>query len=154
MTSFVPNDAIALLRQLQKAIKETGQLVQSSPWSELGGSSTANSTSNGTYSIPGAHSPAAQIPMTPASAALGPAVQATVPATPQNTSYNAMFSNNWQERADALLSMGNINSYRSATMSSTMATNDGSVVSSTMTSPMTTMTTMNSRYNGTGRMAI
>ena len=151
MTSLVPNEAIALLRQLQKTIKETGQLIHSSPWADLGSSGQGNGTPNGSYTPMGVQSPVAQIPMTPASAALGPAVQATVPPTPQSASYNAMFSNNWVERADALLSMTGANSYRSATMSSTLGSHDGSI-SSSMISPMSSITSMSSRYNGTGKV--
>lgn len=153
MTSLVPNEAIALLRQLQKTIKETGQLIHSSPWADLGSSGQGNGTPNGTsYASTGVQSPVAQIPMTPASAALGPAVQATVPSTPQSASYNAMFSNNWVERADALLSMTGANSYRSATMSSTLGSHDSSIGSSSIISPMSSMTSLSSRYNGTGKV--
>lgn len=50
------------------------------------------------------HSPHIQLPMTPQSAALGPAVQATVPATPQSGSFAAALTGNVFERADALMS--------------------------------------------------
>ena len=153
MTSLVPNEAIALLRQLQKTIKETGQLIHSSPWADHGSSGQPNGISNGSYASLGVQSPVSQIPMTPASAALGPAVQATVPSTPQSASYNALFSNNWVERADALLSMTSANSYRSATMSSTVGSHDMSMGSSSIISPMSSMTSMNLRYNGTGKVA-
>lgn len=54
------------------------------------------------------------MPMTPASAALGPAVQATVPSAPQSAGYNTgMFQGNVFERADALLSMGGSSAFSS-----------------------------------------
>jgi hypothetical protein len=150
MTSLLPNDAIALLRPLQKAIRDTGQMIQASPWSLLTGSNQPNGVSNGTSY--GVQSPVSQIPlpMTPASAALGPAVQATVPSTPHSASYNAMFSGNVFERADALLSMTNSNaSSRAGTMSSAMGFMDGSITPASLISPMSTM---NLRYNGAGKV--
>jgi hypothetical protein len=151
MTSLLPNDAIALLRPLQKATRDTGQMIQASPWSFLTGSNQPNGVSNGTSY--GVQSPVSQIPlpMTPASAALGPAVQATVPSTPHSASYNAMFSGNVFERADALLSMTNSNaSSRAGTMSSAMGFMDGSITPASLVSPMSTM---NLRYNGAGKVA-
>ena len=44
-----------------------------------------------------------QVPITPQSAALGPAMQATVPLTPQNGSFAAAFHGNVFDRADALM---------------------------------------------------
>jgi hypothetical protein len=153
MTSLLPNEVIALLRPLQKTIRETGQLIQGSPWSDLANSSHTNGTSNGSsYASVGVQSPASQVsmPMTPASAALGPAVQATVPSIPQSASYNAMFSGNVFERADALLSMTSSANYRSGTMSSTYGSTDGSAGPASMLSPMSSV---NSRYNGNGKVS-
>ena len=153
MTNLLPNEAIALLRPLQKTFRETGQLIQSSPWAFLAGSSQGNGILNSTsYAAVGAQSPASQapLPMTPASAALGPAVQATVPSTPQSASYNAMFSGNVFERADALLSMtSSTNSYRTGTMSSAFGSTDGSMGPPSVLSPMNSI---NSRYNGNGKV--
>lgn len=149
ITSLLPNDAIALLRPLQKTIRDTGQLIQASPWSLLTGPNQSNGASNGaTY---GVQSPVPQIPlpMTPASAALGPAVQATVPS-PHSASYNAMFSGNVFERADALLSMTNSTvSSRAGTMSSAMGFTDGSMTPASLISPLSTMSL---RYNNIGKV--
>jgi len=155
ITSLFPNDAVALLRPLQRTIKETSQLIQTSPWSDLTVSSPINGTSNGaSYASMGIQSPGVvSLPMTPASAALGPAVQATVPSTPQSASYNAMFSSNVFERADAFLAMSNSsNIYRSATMSSAIGAADGSAGPSLILSPMSSMSSMNSRYNNAGKV--
>jgi hypothetical protein len=153
LTNLLPNEAIALLRPLQKTFRETGQLIQSSPWSFLAGSSQGNGILNGTsYATMGVQSPASQVPlpMTPASAALGPAVQATVPSTPQSATYNAMFSGNVFERADALLSMtSSTNTYRSGTMSSAFGSAEGSMGPPSVLSPMSSI---NSRYNGNGKV--
>jgi hypothetical protein len=91
--------------------------------------------------------------MTPQSAALGPAVQATVPSTPQSASYNAMFSGNVFERADAYLSMngGSVVSSRTGTMiSSAIGSNDGTI---TPASTMSPLNSAGSRFNGNGTMA-
>jgi hypothetical protein len=88
--------------------------------------------------------------MTPASAALGPAVQATVPSTPQIASYNPMFSANWVERADALLSMtSSTSTFRSGTMISAFGSTDGTMGPPSIVSPMSSV---NSRYNGNGKV--
>lgn len=147
-THLLPADVIVLLRPLQKEIKKCTLLIQQSPWSYLAQPQSSNSMSNGSsYTT---KSPASQIPlpMTPQSAALGPAVQATVPSTPQSASYNAMFSGNVFERADALLSM-NGNSAASS-RAGTMTSNDGSMIPSSMLSPLNSM---NSRFNGNSRVA-
>lgn len=154
VTSLLPIDVIVLLRPLQKAIKETSQLVQASPWSYLATLQTSNGMSNGSsYTI---QSPASQIPlpMTPQSAALGPAVLATVPSTPQSaSSYNAIFSGNVFERADAYLSMngGSVVSSRTGTMmSSAMGSNDGMITPASIMSPLNSAS---SRFNGNGKLA-
>lgn len=138
-----------LLRPLQKFVRDCAQLISNSPWSYLATSQANNGMSNGSsYS---AKSPISQVPlpMTPQSAALGPAVQATVPSTPQSGSYNAMFSGNVFERADALLSMNSISaaSSRAGTMTSN---HDGMMPNSSTISPLNSM---NSRFNSSGRVA-
>lgn len=136
LTNLLTNDVIALLRPLQKLIRETGQLIQASPWAFLTSNNQNGQQNGGTYST--VQSPASQVPlpMTPASAALGPAVQATVPSTPQSASYSSMFSGNVFERADALLSMTNSSYSRAGTMSSGMGSSDGTITPSSMLSPM------------------
>jgi len=149
ITPLLSTDVIALLRPLQKVIRETSQLIQVSPWSFLAGpgsgsqsngnGANGNGNGNGVYNL---QSPASQfsLPMTPASAALGPAVQATVPSTPASASYNAtMFQGNVFERADALLSMVNSSAFssRAGTMTSNSTMGSGS---------NTTMSTMTTNY--------
>jgi len=88
--------------------------------------------------------------MTPQSAALGPAVQATVPSTPQSATFNGMFSGNVFERADAFLQTNgsSVGSSRAGTMTSTY-TNDGTVTPASILSPMNSM--IYPRYN-TGKV--
>lgn len=89
------------------------------------------------------------LPMTPQSAALGPAVQATVPSTPQSATFNGMFSGNVFERADTFISMNGSSavSSRAGTMTSTMGSND----SMTPVSMLSPMNSFGSRYN-TGKV--
>lgn len=153
-------EVIQILRPLQKAIKETSQLIQNSPWSFLAGPQSSNGLMNGSsYNL---RSPASQVPlpMTPQSAALGPAVQATVPSTPQG--YNQMFSGNFFERADAYIATNgsSVASSRTGTMSSsmgsmssTLGSNDGMMTPATLVSPMNSFSSMGSRYNGNGKVA-
>lgn len=138
--SFVPTEVIVLLRPLQRAIKETGQMITASPWGFLA-NRQVNGGSNGSYTT---QSPASQVPlpMTPQSAALGPAVQATVPSTPQSSAFGAMFHGNVYERADTYLSNGS----RAGTMTSQLGVNDGPTI---MLSPSHYM---NNRFNSNGRV--
>ncbi|KAF7858451.1 hypothetical protein EAF04_009052 [Stromatinia cepivora] len=138
--SFVPTEVIVLLRPLQRAIKETGQMITASPWGFLA-NRQANGGSNGSYTT---QSPASQVPlpMTPQSAALGPAVQATVPSTPQSAAFGAMFNGNVYERADTYLSNGS----RAGTMTSQLGVNDGPTI---MLSPSHYM---NNRFNSNGKV--
>ncbi len=147
ITVLLPTDVIILLRPLQRAIKETSQLIQTSPWSFLAAPQASNGSSYTTQS-PASQTP---LPMTPQSAALGPAVQATVPSTPQSASYNAMFSGNVFERGDALLSMsngGSLASSRAGTMTSALGANDG------MMTPASIISSLNvsSKFNGIGKV--
>ncbi|TVY71205.1 Leucine-rich repeat-containing protein sog2 [Lachnellula suecica] len=153
VTTLLPTEVIVLLRPLQKAIKDTSQLIQSSPWSFLAGPQSANGMANGSYTT---QSPVIPLPMTPQSAALGPAVQATVPSTPQSATYDRMFNGGVFERADAYLanmSSSSLASSRSGTMSSTLGSNDGMMTPSSILSPMTSTSSMGSRFNGNGKMA-
>jgi hypothetical protein len=146
MTTLLPMDVIGLLRPLQKVVKETSQLIQTSPWSFL----TAPQSSHGSaYTT---QSPASQVPlpMTPQSAALGPAAQATVPSTPQSASYTSMFGGSMFERADGSLSMNNSSiSSRNGTMTSMLSSNDGSMTPASMLSPMNGF---GMRFNGNGKV--
>jgi hypothetical protein len=152
VTVLMPSDVIILLRPLQKAIKETSQLIQDSPWAGLANPQTPISGTNGSYTT---QSPAQMtVPMTPQSAALGPAVQATVPSTPQSASYNQMFSSNIFERADTLRSItgGSISvaSSRTGTMTSSVGSHDGTMTPASIISPMHSY---GSRFNGNGKVA-
>ncbi|KAI0428778.1 RAM signaling pathway protein [Xylaria sp. FL1042] len=111
------------LRPIQISIKETSNLIMASPWGTLFRqaehySETSNHYSPNHYSS-SSTSTQMQLPMTPQSAALGPAAQATVPSTPQSGSFANMFSGNVFERADALILMGGLNMSRTNTMNST-----------------------------------
>lgn len=127
MTNLLAPDVIGMLRPLQKIIRETGQTWYASPWSYV-------STPNQTTGLQTPVSPM-PLPMTPASAALGPAVQATVPSTPQSGTYNAMFSTNVFERADHLLSMTNGIHSRTGTMTSSFGSSDSTSNTGSLFSP-------------------
>ena len=159
-TNLLPTEVILILRPLQKAIKETSQLIQNSPWSFLAGpQGPSNGLATGSSYI--ARSPASQIPlpMTPQSAALGPAVQATVPSTP-GSAY-PMFRGDVFQRADYLAMNGSVASSRTGTMtssigstSSTLNTNDGTMTPVSLISPGNSFSSMGSRYNGNEKMAV
>ncbi|KAG6359821.1 hypothetical protein INS49_010874 [Diaporthe citri] len=130
----LPNDTRQRLRPVQHSIKETRDLIRASPWSDsLRAHNHSNSTSSslgGSFSqsqMPAAQS---QLPMTPQSAALGPAVQATV-ATPQSASFAKAFNGGVFERADALISMGgrSMHGSRTGTMSSAGSSSLNSITS-------------------------
>ncbi|KAI1426333.1 RAM signaling pathway protein [Xylaria sp. FL1777] len=111
------------LRPIQISIKETSSLIMASPWGNLLRQAGHYSENSNHYS-PSHYASSStgtqmQLPMTPQSAALGPAVQATVPSTPQSGSFANIFSGNVFERADALISMGGLNMSRTNTMNST-----------------------------------
>ena len=119
----LPGDIRARLRPIQISVKDTSQLIMSSPWApqfrQAGNfAEQPNHFSPGHYPT---NSAATQIslPMTPQSAALGPAVQATVPSTPQSASFASAFSGNVFERADALMALGGYPFSRTGTMNST-----------------------------------
>lgn len=97
----LPPDTRVRLRPIQQSIKETNSIIVQSPWHYLcrpsGGShSNANSFSSRSMSP-------TQVPITPQSAALGPAMQATVPTTPQSGLFAAAFHGNVFDRADTLM---------------------------------------------------
>ncbi|PTD11631.1 Leucine-rich repeat-containing protein sog2 [Fusarium culmorum] len=91
-------DTRARLRPIQQSIKETSNIIYKSPWHYLFHPSGAM---NG-QAYPRGMSPTS-VPITPQSAALGPAMQATVPTTPSNSSFAAAFHGNVFDRADALM---------------------------------------------------
>ena len=111
----LPLDTKQRLRPVQGSMKETWELILSSPWSYFARMYSSDAGLSSPYSTQ-SNTP---LPMTPQSAALGPAVQATVPSTPQSASFAAAFSGNVFERADALISMGGLSMSRTGTMNST-----------------------------------
>ncbi|KAI2775833.1 RAM signaling pathway protein-domain-containing protein [Daldinia loculata] len=131
-----PLDIRTRLRPIQISIKETNHLIMTSPWAYLL-RHTSNISDAPTHYSPSHYSTNSgvgqiQMPMTPQSAALGPAVQATVPSTPQSASLSNVFNGNVFERADALLSsMGALAMSRSATMNSTSTSLNSSFSSTT-----------------------
>ncbi|KAK3684038.1 RAM signaling pathway protein-domain-containing protein [Podospora appendiculata] len=127
----LPLDTKARLRPIQQCMKETWELVISSPWSYY----ARQYSSGGDLSSPYSTQPNTPIPlpMTPQSAALGPAVQATVPSTPHSASFAKAFSGNVFERADTLISNGGLYVGRSGTMNSNSTASLNSI-SSTLSS--------------------
>ncbi|CAK7270958.1 RAM signaling network component [Sporothrix epigloea] len=110
----LPVDTKARLRPLHQCIKDTTRLILRSPWAyTLRQSSMMRGTSNPMGGV--GTNEAIQLPMTPQSAALGPAVQATVPFTPQGTSFNNVSSSHLPERADTMSSDGGTTLSRTAT---------------------------------------
>ncbi|KAF5025047.1 hypothetical protein F66182_2878 [Fusarium sp. NRRL 66182] len=97
----LPPDTRARLRPIQQSIKETSNIISKSPWHYLFHQSP--SVINGQTSYPPRGMSPTQVPITPQSAALGPAMQATVPTTPQSGSFAAAFHGNVFDRADALM---------------------------------------------------
>ncbi|KXH51581.1 RAM signaling pathway protein [Colletotrichum salicis] len=114
----LPPDTKMRLRPIQQAMKVVNETINQSPWSYwLRPSSNPN-----TFSPNGGPGLAPmQLPMTPQSAALGPAVQATVPSTPQSASFASAFNGGVFERADALISMGGLSMSRNGTMTNSSA---------------------------------
>ncbi|KAI8630983.1 RAM signaling pathway protein [Xylariaceae sp. FL1651] len=161
-------DVKSRLRPIQISIKETTGLIMASPWSNLLRQAGHFSDMSNNYS-PSHYSSSStatsmQLPMTPQSAALGPAVQATVPSTPQSGSFANVFSGNVFERADALISMGGLSMSRTNTMNSTSTMSLNSVSSmssagderqgqSTMLSLNGTTSTATYRLNGGNKPA-
>lgn len=119
---LLPPDIVAILRPVQKASREAGRLIDTSPWSYLAELNTSNPSTifpaphqphhtqtysnSTTYSATTGSSPQSiTMPATPLSAALGPAAQATVPSAPVSACSDRFFAGNLYERADSLLSM-------------------------------------------------
>ncbi|KAM5377378.1 hypothetical protein ACJZ2D_005059 [Fusarium nematophilum] len=96
----LPPDTRVRLRPIQQSIKETSNVIYQSPWHYL---FRPSGGANGPTSFPPHGTSPTQVPITPQSAALGPALQATVPTTPQSGSFAAAFHGNVFDRADALM---------------------------------------------------
>ncbi|KAK0704828.1 RAM signaling pathway protein-domain-containing protein [Lasiosphaeris hirsuta] len=143
----LPIDTKVRLRPVQQNMKETWDLVLSSPWAYFARMYSSDTSLSSPYSTQ-SHTP---LPMTPQSAALGPAVQATVPSTPQSASFAAAFSGNVFERADALISMGGLSMSRTGTMNSTSTASLNSI-NSTLSSHDGIMTPSSALSPGPGSM--
>ncbi|KAK1633398.1 RAM signaling pathway protein [Colletotrichum phormii] len=114
----LPPDTRMRLRPIQQAMKVVNETINQSPWSYW----LRPSSNPSTFSPNGGPGLAPmQLPMTPQSAALGPAVQATVPSTPQSASFASAFNGGVFERADALISMGGLSMSRNGTMTNSSA---------------------------------
>jgi hypothetical protein len=132
----LPLDTRARLRPIHQTMKETMDLILQSPWAAyLMHQQGMASQPIGPYGPNGSQ---VQLPMTPQSAALGPAVQATVPSTPQSASFAGAFSGNVFKRADALISTGGLGMSRTGTFSSTSGSGLSSI-NSTLSSNDTPM---------------
>ena len=104
-TVALPSDTKARLKPIQQSMQETSGTILQSPWKDLFHQPDAHAshTTNGSLgSIQQPMSPT-QVSITPQSAALGPAMQATVPKTPRNDSFAAAFHGNVFDRADTLM---------------------------------------------------
>lgn len=125
----LPQDTRARLKPIQKSIKETSAAIMQSPWSHLVHTSAPNGGSPGNTGLPPSAVAAGMMSptqITPQSAALGPAMQATVsgvgmlqspspggltPKTPSSQQqpqvgsslFAAAFHGNVFDRADALM---------------------------------------------------
>ncbi|PCG89703.1 RAM signaling pathway, SOG2 [Penicillium occitanis (nom. inval.)] len=125
---LLPPDIVTILRPVQKASREAGRLIETSPWSYFADVPAAphipyvygpplqtsqhhpSSSAPAPYlsssgRLPGASPQSSAIPATPLSAALGPAVQATIPSTPASAYSDRFFAGDVFQRADTLLSM-------------------------------------------------
>ncbi|KAG6018277.1 hypothetical protein E4U43_005847 [Claviceps pusilla] len=111
----IPSDTPMRLRPVQQSMKETGIAMVQSPWHHLLPSSGLNGSLGNHYSSQSAS--VSQIPITPQSAALGPALQATVSTTPHSASFAAAFHGNVFDRADALMANPGISMSRHGTLS-------------------------------------
>ncbi|KAH6613469.1 RAM signaling pathway protein-domain-containing protein [Chaetomium tenue] len=101
----LPLDTKARLRPIQKSMKDTCDLMMSSPWSYFLRHPGSEPITSPYIAAQTAAAPPVQMPMTPQSAALGPAVQATVPSTPQSASFSLAFSGVFErDRSDTMLS--------------------------------------------------
>ncbi|KAM3566400.1 hypothetical protein ARSEF4850_000636 [Beauveria asiatica] len=106
----LPPDTRVRLRPIQQMVKDTSNLIVQSPWQHLIRVPGPGMYPNGIMSP-------SNVPITPQSAALGPAMQATVPVTPQSASFARAFHGNVFDRADALIANPGISMSRSGPMS-------------------------------------
>ncbi|KAG5953783.1 hypothetical protein E4U53_002639 [Claviceps sorghi] len=124
----IPSDTPVRLRPVQKSMKETVVAMVQSPWNHLLPSSGPNGSFSSHYSPQSAS--VSQMPITPQSAALGPALQATVSSTPHSASFAAAFQGNVFDRADALMANPGISMSRQGTLRGHSGFNSLSSISS------------------------
>ncbi|GAB0133624.1 hypothetical protein EsDP_00002028 [Epichloe bromicola] len=113
-STHLPYDTKVRLRPVQQSMKETSIAMVQSPWRHFLPSPGPNGSLSSPYSLQSA-SPT-QVPITPQSAALGPALQATVSTTPHSASFAAAFHGNVFDRADALMANPGISMSRNGTL--------------------------------------
>src|SRR5438876_1202814 len=115
---ILPIELIHLLRPVQKSVKEVGIAIDTSRWVTLATLQNPTPQMAQTLTQQGlsqsAATPISAVslnspyitpnPATPQSAALGPAVQATVPSTPYSAVFNGTAGGNLFDRADSMLS--------------------------------------------------
>lgn len=105
---FTP-DLLNILRSLQLKLKPSGRHIQESPWVGIAVKKPYYPATVGASHVP--------LPMTPQSAALGPAVQATVPSTPQSAYFGGPRHRFGSERTETSTSMsGSMSNSRNGTM--------------------------------------
>ncbi|RKF81729.1 hypothetical protein GcM3_032026 [Golovinomyces cichoracearum] len=149
ITPLLNKEVLAVLRPLHKSIKDTAQLIQSSPWSSL-----VSSTSSGVIgSRPTKPRSQKSVPTTPVSTALGSISHSSTTSTNQNVSNGFMLTGNVFERADALLSMnGSVASSRNNMTSSLGST--GSTDNNIPTPVLTPANSFSSKYKAMGKVIL
>ncbi|CAD6505113.1 BgTH12-00609 [Blumeria graminis f. sp. triticale] len=150
MTTLLNNDVIALLRPLQKAIKDTSQLIQSSPWSFM--ASPAAGGTNGLHS--GLIQPISQtpLPMTPQSGIImGSSSQGTSVSTLQGLPNNSFYNNYTKERVSSQSAAHSAGpTLRSATFTSPvipLGHGESTPMSASVSSPLRSFPTKNYGLN-------
>ncbi|KOS21716.1 Leucine-rich repeat-containing protein sog2 [Escovopsis weberi] len=108
----LPPDTRMRLRPIHQSMKETSNTILQSPWHNLFRPTGPIGSAQGPF---GQIMSPNQMSITPQSAALGPAMQATV-ATPQNASFASAFQGNVFDRADTLIANPGISMSRTGTM--------------------------------------
>ncbi|KAM4060082.1 RAM signaling pathway protein [Hirsutella rhossiliensis] len=162
----LPPDTRIRLRPIQQSMKETSSTIVHSPWHHLLRPSWSSGSMPAASYASHIMSPTqAQVPITPQSAALGPAMQATVSTTPHSASFAAAFHGNVFDRADALIANPGISMSRTGTMTrghsgfnslssiSSMSSDGNTSASSAPFSPNSGLGLLPPRING-GKVAI
>lgn len=159
----LPPDTRIRLRPIQHSMKETISTIVHSPWHHyLTRPSWGPAASYASQIM----SPTqGQVPITPQSAALGPAMQATVSSTPHSSAFAAAFHGNVFDRADALIANPGISMSRTGIMTrghsgfnslssiSSMSSDGNTSASSAPFSPNSGLGLLPPRING-GKVAI